>query len=162
MNPRYDEPSTPADRDTSFERAVTFMEGVLRRAILQAAATLVAEHEVLSASLALDGRVLVLPRFVPWQDAIMSRSEREHLLYVIFPSERGGYCIQQVPVRPGAAEGRKPLPAAWAGLRGQALADVTGLPLGDGPEVFCHIGRFIGGATTLDDTLALAALAVNS
>lgn len=164
FNPRYDEPSTPADRDAAFEAAVNFMEMVLRRAILAEAATIVAEEEVLGARTAVpqDSRdtVLILPRFVPWQDAVLLRPDQAQLLYVVFPSERGGYCLQQIPVRPGAGEGRKPLPAEWAGRRGQNLADITGLPLGDGPEVFCHAGRFVGGAKTLSDVMNLARLAV--
>jgi uncharacterized UPF0160 family protein len=160
FNPRYDEPSSPADRDAAFEAAVSFTEGALRRAILREAGVLMAEHEVISAPTESEGQVLVLQRFVPWQEALLLRPGQERLLYVVFPSERGGYCVQQVPLRPGSGEGRKPLPKAWAGKRGAELAEATGLTLGASPSVFVHPGRFVGGAATLADTLAMARLAV--
>ena len=79
-------------------------------------------------------------------------------LYSIFPSPGGEWMVQQIPITPGAFEGRKPLPAAWAGKRGEDLDAVTGVEGG----VFVHPGRFIGGHKTLEGALALADLAART
>jgi uncharacterized UPF0160 family protein len=44
------------------------------------------------------------------------------------------------------------MPAAWRGVRDQALSDVSGIP----GCVFVHAGGFIGGNATYDGALAMA------
>ena len=63
---------------------------------------------------------------------------------------------QVVPMAVGTFNPRKPLPESWAGLRDQALAEVTGVP----DSVFCHSARFIAGAKSLDSAIKLAELAL--
>jgi uncharacterized UPF0160 family protein len=53
---------------------------------------------------------------------------------------------------------RKDLPLAWAGLRGVDLAAVCGVA----DAVFCHNGRFIAGAGSLEGALRMAELALAS
>jgi uncharacterized UPF0160 family protein len=48
------------------------------------------------------------------------------------------------------------LPKAWAGLRNQELAAVTGVQ----DSVFCHSNLFIGGARSMEGALRLAELAL--
>jgi uncharacterized UPF0160 family protein len=157
------EPSaSAAARDEAFERAVAWVRPVLENEWRAAGSFVAAEKAVKEALLAggaCQDRVLVLNKFVPWNEHVQSRPDQEQLLYVVYPSERGGFCVQQIPKEPCSFEGRKPLPAAWAGLRGKALADLVGLSA-HGPATFCHPGRFIGGAETMDDALRMAAEAI--
>ena len=75
--------------------------------------------------------------------ALDTSTEADNLLYVVFPGPGGRqWMVQQVAKAVGSFEGRKPLPEAWAGLRDEAFAKATGVADG----VFCHPGRFIGGA----------------
>jgi uncharacterized UPF0160 family protein len=50
------------------------------------------------------------------------------------------------------------LPAAWAGLRDDALASVTGVA----DATFCHNGRFIAAVKSYQGARALASLALQA
>ena len=159
--------ATPAARDHAFAEAVAFAQQVLSNEMKSAEEHVAARDVVLSAgnpaalragTPAAASAILVLERFVPWTDHIFDRPDANDLLYVVFPSERGGYNVQQVPESAGSFKGRKPLPEAWAGLRGKELAKLIGIA--DGPAVFCHPGRFICGAETKEEAIFMAGSAV--
>jgi len=105
--------------------------------------------------------VLILEKGGPWQEHVLADSKYNDILYVIFPSERGGYCIQCVPDQLDSFGTRKLLPEEWSGLRGQELAAIIrNLEDSFSPSLFCHSERFIGGAETMKDIMKLAYLAV--
>ncbi len=79
-------------------------------------------------------RILVLPEFIPCQKAL---SETD-IAFVIFPSNRGGYCIQPQK-REYSMNYKCSFPAEWLGLEGDELVNATGLS----SAVFCHKGGFI-------------------
>jgi uncharacterized UPF0160 family protein len=64
--------------------------------------------------------------------------------------------VQAVPATASSFESRKPLPAAWRGLRDQTLSDATGVP----GCVFVHAAGFIGGHATRNGAVELARLAL--
>lgn len=78
------------------------------------------------------------------------------MYFVTFPTVEGTHMLQQVPVAKGSFEGRLPLPAPWAGKRGEELQEITGVP----DAVFCHPGRFIAGASSYEGAIRLAELAM--
>ena len=90
---------------------------------------------------------------MPWQEVVCT--ELPHINYVVFPDVSGSWRVQVVPKELGQFGARKDLPAEWAGLRGEALMEVTGTF----DAIFCHNGRFIAGAETREGALALAKLA---
>jgi uncharacterized UPF0160 family protein len=63
--------------------------------------------------------------------------------------------VQQIPASKGSFEGRKKLPAHWAGKRGE---DLDALSLVEGC-VFCHPGRFICGNKTQEGAIQMGNLA---
>lgn len=146
----------PEDYDAAFEVAVKFATNVIGGATAEAEAFIKAEDIVRQARAEVSGTTLVLDKYVPWQEHIFGRGDQSQLLYVVHPSDRGGYILQQVPKEPNGFEGRKPLPEEWAGLRGADIQRVTGVS----DAMFTHVGRFVGGAASLDGTLAMAKLAV--
>jgi len=157
--------ASAAERAEAFETATAFAMQVLDNEMTAAEAHVAARDTVLNAGKAVvykDAcRVLMLDKFVPWQGHIFNRPDIEDLLYVAYPSERGGWCLQQIPVEPGSTEGRKPMPEAWAGLTGKALAAVTGLPLAERTDAtFCHHNRFICGTDNCIELLIMARIAV--
>ena len=81
----------------------------------------------------------------------------EGLEYAIYPATDGTWMVRQVPTSPGSFEGRKPLPASWAGKRDSELAEETGVA----DAVFCHKGRFIAGARSEAGAYKLAELALS-
>lgn len=106
----------------------------------------------------IDGNILVLPRFAPWQRYVTSDNKYNEILYVIFPDKSGAWRVQAVPPSPESFNMRKPLPEKWRGLREEELKEVTGI----GTAIFCHPAGFIAGCQTKDDAIKLAKLAVAS
>ena len=88
--------------------------------------------------------ILVLPEFIPCQKRLSETS----IAFVIFPSNRGGYCIQ--PQKKEYSMNYKcSFPSQWLGLEGEELIAATGLE----SAVFCHKGRFLMTCGTLEDSL---------
>lgn len=87
-------------------------------------------------------RILVLPEFIPCQKAL---AETE-IAFVIFPSNRGGYCIQPQK-REYSMNYKCSFPSQWLGLEGEELVKETGLS----SAVFCHKGGFLMTVGELED-----------
>lgn len=81
-----------------------------------------------------DARILVLPEFVPCQ----KRLKETDTAFVIFPSNRGGYCIQPQK-KPGSMNYKCSFPKQWLGLENEELQKATGLASAG----FCHKGGFL-------------------
>lgn len=105
-----------------------------------------------------DTAVLALGQFeVAALDCLAALPEDSALKYLVYPGPGGRqWMVQQIPKAVGSFEGRLPLPEAWAGLRGEDLAKATGVE----DAVFCHPGRFIGGAKSKEGAVKLAELAL--
>lgn len=154
MNPRYDE---TVSSDEKFAEAVELAGKILDMVIQDAVSTVSAEQIVEEAIESADGAIMVLSMFVPWQSCLLHSDnlKAQKILYVIFPSNRGGYNCQAVPDKPGSTSQRKALPESWRGLSGLQLQEMTGVQ----SATFCHNAGFMCGAATLDDAVALAKLA---
>lgn len=88
--------------------------------------------------------ILVLPEFIPCQKRLSETS----IAFVIFPSNRGGYCIQ--PQKKEYSMNYKcSFPSQWLGLEGEELIATTGLE----SAIFCHKGGFLMTCETLEDSL---------
>lgn len=119
-----------------------------------------------------DGRLIVLDEYVPWKvvgtvllNTRHLNSSQEHLfdlevesiippnqaLYVVY-SDGSSWRVQCVPTSPSSFESRKPLPAAWCGLRDDALTQESAIEGG----VFVHASGFIGGNKTREGALEMA------
>lgn len=132
----------------------------LTHSIAQAMEWVNMKTAVSNAAIHSNGRILQLSCPGPWQEHIFNQG-LDDVLYVIYPSDRGGFLCQCVPDSPGSFGQRKPLPASWAGLRGDDLKSIANLNL-SGPATFCHPGSFICGAESITDCLKLASLAVEA
>ena len=65
---------------------------------------------------------LCLPEFVPCQ----KRLKETDIAFVIFPSNRGGYCIQPQK-KPDSMNYKCSFPKQWLGLENEELQKATGL-----------------------------------
>ena len=91
-----------------------------------------------------EAKILVLPEFIPCQ----KRLSETDIAFVVFPSNRGGYCIQ--PQKKEYSMNYKcSFPSSWLGLEGEELASVTGLE----SAIFCHKGGFLMTCGTLEDSI---------
>lgn len=89
-------------------------------------------------------QILILPEFIPCQKRL---SETE-IAFVIFPSNRGGYCIQ--PQKKEYSMNYKcSFPSHWLGLEGEELITATGIASAG----FCHKGGFLMTVGTLEDAV---------
>ena len=91
-----------------------------------------------------DAKILILPEFEPCQKFLSETS----IAFVIFPSNRGGYCIQ--PQKKEYSMNYKcSFPSEWLGLENEELQEVTGLKTAG----FCHKGGFLMTTGTLEDAV---------
>jgi uncharacterized UPF0160 family protein len=106
------------------------------------------------------GEILKLPCYCPWKEHLFEleseRGTNPLPKYALYEDDKGQWRIQAIPLTPSAFENRKPLPAAWRGVRDAALDEVTGIEGG----IFVHAAGFIGGNKTYEGALAMAAKAL--
>jgi uncharacterized UPF0160 family protein len=153
FNPTWDsaESASSAAGDAAFLHASMLAEGVLRRRVEALRARMAADTMVLDAFAAgSDPRILVLDRGMPWKNAVFA-----HDLPVIFtvcPASNGNWMVDATPPELGSFAQRLPLPEAWAGLEGAALAAVSGVA----DAVFVHVRRFVGAARSRAGAIEMA------
>lgn len=157
FNPEWDSEVKP---DDAFLEAVSFAQGVLARAIASAESKARAKALVDTAIGASEERIIILPQFAPWQEYVLTSTDAKaaDALYVVFPSNRGGYNVQAIPDAIGSFGNRKPLPEAWRGVPANNLQAVSGVADAN----FCHKGGFIGGADSLNGALEMARKAIEA
>ena len=88
------------------------------------------------------GKVLELPDIMPWKEPLIGTD----IDYVIFPSSRGGYCIQAVPTDDDKMKQKRPFPEAWRGLDRESLEEASGIK----GLNFCHISGFLCASDNLE------------
>jgi uncharacterized UPF0160 family protein len=143
-------PDTLADEEEAFDRAVVWADEVLRGRVRAAERAWFAAHQV---ELHDSGDpVLVLSAGISWPGYT-----RPHHRLVVYPERgRSGWLVQSVPSANDPMMPLCPFPESWAGLRGAAMQQHTGVADAE----FCHAGRFIAGAASLAGALHLAQLAL--
>lgn len=157
FNPTWDSEEDP---DEAFIKAVKFAEIVFENTLKNATAKAKAQEIVDEAIEKSQDHIMVLDRFVPWQEFIFASENPKaaEVQFVVFPSNRGGFNWQCVPDALGSFGQRKTVPSEWRGLSGENLQRVTGVPTAN----FCHSAGFLGSAETFEDAYALAKLAVEA
>ena len=148
-NPRWD---SEESADECFAHAVDVAKDMLARKLDTIVSIQRAAQEVTEALGRMKRRVVVLNRFAPWKQQLIPSKAR----FVVYPSQRGGYAAQAVPASFGSPALKTSFPRHWAGA---PEADLPGL---SGVETlrFCHVGRFIITAGTLEDAVAACELAL--
>ncbi|NCB93002.1 MAG: metal-dependent hydrolase [Clostridia bacterium] len=163
FNPPWDEEGS---NDAAFFEAVNLAGTILEnkfakyrgneRADQQVEEFLAAQDGVVRDGLACDGtsqigfqeekdnKILVMPYFVPCQKKL-SETEIE---FIVFPSNRGGYCVQPLKKR-GSMNYKCSFPSEWLGLENEELQKVSGI----GTASFCHKGGFLLSVGELEDAV---------
>lgn len=150
MNPPWDAEDGAAAERAAFDEAVDLAEGIVRRE-LEASQGRARAADLVRAALerAEDPRILELDRGMPWRGVVRDAPE---VLFVVSPRSRGDWSLQAVPAGDHGFANRLALPEPWAGLEGEPLQQVTGVP----DAVFCHVARFMAVAGSRDGVLELA------
>lgn len=150
FNPNWDSDETP---DQCFEKIVEFVTIILKKKIdsimsIQRARVLV--EDALANSI---DNIVILSRFSPWK-MILVPSDAE---FVIYPSQRGGYSAQVVPTNLNKTEAKCSFPEEWTGKTEDVLQKISGIST----LTFCHKGRFLISADSLDDVIKACKIARN-
>lgn len=145
----------PKMYDTSFMELLPLAERIITREIKIARDSILA-HSIVEGAYASteDKRCIVLDGPYPYQETLGAHAEP---LYVVSP--RSGdtkWKVECIRKNPSGFENRKSLPLAWAGLRDEEFAKVSGVS----DAVFCHNGRFMAVAMTKSAAMALAQIAL--
>lgn len=145
FNPAW---NSKENENDAFWRAEQFAESVLKQYVANANAEYEAEKLVLTSATHDSGRILVLDQYLPWQDTVIN--QMQDVMFVVYPSARGGYNVQTVPDAPGSFNGRKLFPTRWLGNPDANLG-----------MTFCHPGNFLAAVNTLDNAIRVANIAIN-
>ncbi len=140
--------------DEHFLVVVGMAKVILKRAIVAAKSNMEVEDAVKETYVqASDKRMLIFDKpygRVPLQMALVSYPD---VLIAVFPHiTREKWHATMLHDNEGSFKLRKDFPKAWAGLRDEALAQVTGVP----DAVFCHNGRFLVVSNSKEGAVALA------
>lgn len=142
FNPVWD---AKGDHDACFAEAVEFAGGILRRRVEEANAITRADDLVRRAYANMRDGIVVLPCYAPWKNALY----RTDAIFVVYPSQRGGYAAQCVNDTRRKAP-KRPFPAGWAGQSDEELQRRSGI---DGLR-FCHASCFLVTGDTREAVLA--------
>lgn len=140
MNPQWD---SDISENVAFHRAVLVAEQMLKAHVDHANSVSRAKDAVLNHYTG--GEILVLDRYLPWADTVQTHPKLKDVLFVIFPSQRGGWNVQTVPKEPGTFVNRMDFPNDWLGH-----AD---------PERgihFAHTANFLIGCDTKEQAIKVA------
>ena len=146
MNPQWND---NISADAAFFAAVDFARTVLSAMVTQEQAADHAESVVRAALAEMQNGVVILERYVPWQNVLPASAAE----FVVYPSARGGWNVQGVPVAVGSRAVKIPFPPAWRGLSADDLSETAGIPL-----QFCHPSGFLCAADSLETAVAAASL----
>ena len=142
FNPTWDIDYTETYHNIRFWQAVELATTVLFNIINRATASVRARRLVIQSET--EGSTLILDNALPWNAWITHRQDYEELYQVLYPSLRGGWSLQVVPIKPSSFEAKRPLPEEW---------------LEEHPEGcrFVHNARFLAAFETKEAALKAAA-----
>ena len=143
---------TDEDEATQFLKAEKFAKEIFIETMYNAIGKIKSKEIVNEIINKTDGPILELEEYLPYEEAILTNDKGNDLLFVTYPSNRGGYAIKTIPKSIEDKTDRLLLPKSWAGLANEELEKVTGIE----GVMFCHTNRFIATAKTKESIKALA------
>lgn len=153
FNPNW---NSTKDENKAFNEAVDFISIVLRNSLDHRISVLSAKNNVIEAFNKRPRKeILYLDSYCPYGYTLKDLDVNNEVLYVIYP-KGPNFAIQSV--RNEENEDKKKLPLSWAGLTDEKLSEVTDIP----GCVFCHTGRFIAVANSLEGIMSMAKLAIDN
>lgn len=82
---------------------------------------------------------LELDEYIPYEETVLKSDDASHILFALYPSNRGGYGIKTIKKSSEDKTDRLPFPEEWAGLEKEQLENISGIK----DIEFCHSGRFL-------------------
>ena len=138
FNPSFDSDENESDQ---FLKAVNVAKMIFEEEILYVYGKVIADKKVLDVINKMNegSKYLILDEYLPYEDTILNNESANSILFVAFPSNRGGYAIKTIAKSLEDKTARMEFPEEWGGLDGEELEKVSGIK----GLRFCHVGRFI-------------------
>lgn len=136
------------DESTQFEKACQLAKSILEEEILYINGKIIAENKLKEylEDISLEDKFVILDKYLPYEDTILNDEKYNNILFVAYPSNRGGYAIKVVPKSAEEKTARMYFPDHWAGLEKEELEKVSGIK----GLKFCHTQKFIVSCEDLD------------
>lgn len=145
FNPSWNSEKNP---EIAFNEAVEFAVKALSNIISRECSIDKADSEILKYLETMKDGIVIFDRFVPFTSSLIDSAA----VYAIFPSSRGGYCIQGVPVSYESRDVKRPFPIEWRGASKERLKEISGIE-----ELnFCHNTGFLAVADTIEAAMCVA------
>lgn len=148
FNPAWDDTKSS---DDAFVEAKEFALTILKKRFEYTESLKRAEEVVHNALDKAKNQILILPVFAPWRNVVMGTD----IQYVVYPSDRGGYSAQTVPIDEEEGESIRLFPEHWRGLDPKSLKEITDIDT----LSFCHNSGFLIAADTLEDIIKACEMA---
>lgn len=148
FNPTWDSEEAP---NLCFQEAVKFALTLLEKKFERIKSMRRAETVVREAQQHANNHIAVLSVGAPWKQYIIGTD----IDFVVYPSDRGGFGAQGVPIDRDTIELKIPFPEVWRGKRDDELKEISGTKT----LRFCHNSGFLIATDTLEDALSACKLA---
>ncbi|MBR4262612.1 MAG: MYG1 family protein [Bacilli bacterium] len=146
------------DNDLYFLQVVDIISSYFDRVVLHTLAKIKAKKYVDEAIINSSDYIMILDKYMPFKDIVITSEleQAKDILFAITPSNRGGYNIHTIPRDKSTHETRMDFPKEWGGLVDKELQKVSGVET----AVFCHKELFLAVASTKEDALKMAKIAI--
>lgn len=148
FNPSWDSDESP---DECYQEAVKMAKTILEKKFDSIKSIQNARSFIQSALAKSKDNIVILQKFAPWKSVLVT----SEAIFVVYPSQRGGFSAQGIPKDNETRELKCYFPESWAGKTADELKSISGIET----ITFCHKGRFLISCDTLEDTLKACELA---
>lgn len=149
FNPSWD---SQESQDACFFQAVELARSILERKLSRILSGQRANALVEQALKQAQEGIVELPRFAPFKRVLVPSSAK----FVVYPSQRGGYSAQVIPMNFHTQHAKCSFPQAWMGKAPKELQRISGLHT----LYFCHKTGFLLSAQTLEDIRSACLIAL--
>lgn len=145
FNPSFDSGEIEKEQ---FEKACDVAKKIFEEEILYINGKVIAEKEISNLLEEKDEntKYLILDKFLPYEEALLNSEKAKDILFVAYPSNRGGYAIKVVPKSLDDHTARQSFPKEWAGLENEDLENISEIK----GLTFCHSACFIVSCDSLE------------
>jgi uncharacterized UPF0160 family protein len=141
------------DNDAAFFAAVDFAKEILQFRFKKIQSERKAYETVRFKAEQCSNQILILDKGMPWKNAVQDLD----ILFVIYPTLRGGYNVQAVPKDNQSNELKLSFPPQWRGADREQLQKLTGIS----DIEFCHGTGFLCTVKSMESAKRLANIMIN-
>lgn len=152
-NPSYGSNDTSNE---NFVKAVNVAESIFSFELKNVCGKVKASKKVKELLKNNNSDILLLDEFLPYEEVILTGNYNTKL--VIYPSNRGGYCVKTVPISLEDKNSRVYFPLKWAGLVNEDLEKTSGIK----DITFCHVNLFLVATKSLEAALKVASVTMDA